>query len=171
MSTPAECASDAYYQELLGISVSALASRTSSLFAFSDYSSAITRAIQSLSLMGPAVGYLQHGSLLLGIRALSSSTHLPLQLTWTPSHPERKKDQSAWTDADWGIHLADALAGTSPLEPTPDLLVYNCSSEEVHEALIPAGTWHWRAGDTMFHGSLTKRAQRITSDGTRKIGT
>lgn len=100
-------ASDAYYQELLGISVSVLASRTLPLTAFSDCSSEITRAHQSLSLLGPAVGHLQHGSLFLGIQAISSLSPLPLTLTWTASHPEQKKVQSTWTESDWGIHMVE----------------------------------------------------------------
>jgi hypothetical protein len=88
-STPIGSASDAYYQELLGISLSMLLSRATPLIAYSDCSSAIARAHQSRSLLGPAVGHLQHGALLLGIRALLSSQTLPLTLTWTPLHPER----------------------------------------------------------------------------------
>lgn len=94
ISTPPGSALDAYYQELLGISVSVLASRTTPLAAFLDFSSAITRAHQSLSLLGPMVGHLQHDFLLLGIRALSTLSPLPLTLTWTPSHPEWKRSQS-----------------------------------------------------------------------------
>jgi hypothetical protein len=160
ISTPDGSASDAYYQDLLGIAVSILTSRTTSLTAYSDCSSAITRAYQSLSLMGPAVGHLQHGSLLLGIRALTSLSSLPVMLTWTPSHPERKKKQPTWTENNWGIHMADAIAGPSPLVSTPDLLVYHCDSEEVHAALTPPGTWHWKENSKPFHGSLAKRAQR-----------
>lgn len=43
-------------KELLGIFVSVLASRTTSLTAFLDSSSDFTRAHQSLSLFGPAIG-------------------------------------------------------------------------------------------------------------------
>jgi hypothetical protein len=84
ISNPVGSASDAYYQELLGIAVSILTSRTTSLIAYADCSSAITRAHQSRSLLGPAVGHLQHGSLFLGIRALTSLSSLPVMLTWTP---------------------------------------------------------------------------------------
>jgi hypothetical protein len=81
ITTPSSSATDAYYQDLLGISVSILAARTTPLNAFSDCSSAITRAIQSLSLLEPAISHLQYGSLLLDIRALSTSSSLPLHLT------------------------------------------------------------------------------------------
>ncbi len=160
ISTHPGSASNAYYQELLGISVSVLASRTMPLAAFLDFSSAITRAHQSLSLLGPVVGHLQHDSLLLGIRALSMLSPLPLTLTWMPSHPKRKKSQSTWTDSDWGIHMADAIAGNSPLEPAPGLQLYHCNSEEVHPAIMTPGTWHWKWGPRPFHGSLSKRVQR-----------
>jgi hypothetical protein len=128
--------------------------------AYSDCSSAITRAHQSLSLMGPAVEHLQHGSLLLEIRVLSSLSSLPVTLTWTPSHPERKKLQSTWTESDWGIHMADAIAGPSLLTPVPGLHVYQCDSEDVHAAIMLPGTWHWKENARLFHGSLAKRAQR-----------
>jgi hypothetical protein len=40
---------------------------------------------------------------------------LPMTLTWTPSHLERKKDRQHWTPDNWGIHMADAT------QPTTDL--------------------------------------------------
>lgn len=95
---PTGNAPDAYYQELFGISVAVLASRTTPLNALLDCPSAITQDHQSLFLLESAVGHLQHGPLLLGVRPLSSSTLIPLALTWTPSHTERKKSLSIWTD-------------------------------------------------------------------------
>lgn len=44
--------------------------------------------LQDLSHLAAAVRHLQHGSLLLGIRALSARQ---LPMTLTASHPERKK--------------------------------------------------------------------------------
>ena len=70
-------ATDAYYQELLDISISALLAQTMPIHAFSDCSSAI-------SLSGVAVGHLQHGSLLVDLRAFEALQHPPLTLTWTP---------------------------------------------------------------------------------------
>jgi hypothetical protein len=80
--------------------------------AYFDCSSAITRATQALSPIGTAVGHLQHGSLLLGIRQLSCKHMQPASLMWTESHPERRKPQSTWTAHDCDIHMADAIAGT-----------------------------------------------------------
>lgn len=149
-----------------------LASRTTPLNAFSDCSSAITRAHQSLSLLGPVVGHLQHGSFLLGFRALSSSSLMPLTLTWTPTHPERKKIQSSWTEADWGIHMADAIVGTAPLDPAPGLQVYHCdSSEEVYAALMPPGTWHWRKAHAQFMAPFPNGHNAITSFSIHRNGT
>jgi hypothetical protein len=65
--TPKHLATDAYYQELLGTSVSVLLSQATPTLAFSDCSSAIKRTHHALDTLGPAVGHLQHGTLLLGI--------------------------------------------------------------------------------------------------------
>lgn len=87
---------------------------------------------------------------------------LPLTLTWTPSHPERTKAQSTWTETDWEIHLADTIAGAlHPQDSAPVLQVYHCNSEDIHAALMPLGTWHWRDDNALFHCSLIKRAQRL----------
>ncbi len=80
-------ASDAYYQELLGICVSILAARTTPLNAFSNCSSAITRANQSLSLLAPAVGHLP-SSWNSGVILLAFSS-IPLDVD--ALSPERKK--------------------------------------------------------------------------------
>ena len=157
--THASNSTDAYYQELLGTSVTTLLSTCTPLLAFSDCSSAIRRTQQALYALGPAIGHLQHGSLLLGIRALASKFRHPSTLAWVPSHPERTKDQRQWTDADWGIHTADALAGFGPTDSTPSQTFY-CDSEELHAALTPPGTWQWLAEGAPFHGSLQKRAQQ-----------
>jgi hypothetical protein len=82
---------DAYYQELLGTTISMLLSRHTPLQAFSDCSSAIRRTQQALYPLGPAVGHLQHGDLLLGVRAIATQTCYPTTLKWTPSQPERSK--------------------------------------------------------------------------------
>ena len=101
--TLARAATDAYYQELLGTSVSVLLSTHTSVLAFSDCSSAIRRTLQALYPLGPAVGHLQHGNLLLGIRAQASIARHATTLAWTPSHPERTKAPHDWTEHDQGI--------------------------------------------------------------------
>jgi hypothetical protein len=111
VTTPPKTATNAYYQELLGTTISVLLSQHTPLQAFSDCSSAIRRTHQALYSLGPAVGHLQHGTLLLGIRDIASRSRHPTSLHWTPSHPERIKPQSQWTVNDWGIHQADLIAG------------------------------------------------------------
>ncbi len=160
INTPASSTADAYYQELLGTSVSILLSTCTPLLAFSDCSSAIRRTQQAFYALGPAIGHLQHGSLLLGIRSLASHFRHPISLAWTPSHPERSKDQQQWTEADWGIHTADALAGPGPVDPAL-ARTFHCDSEALHAALTPPGTWQWLAEGIPFHGSLSKRAQHF----------
>ena len=49
-----------------------------------------------------------------------------------------------------------------------DLSLSHCSSADVHAALTPPGTWHWRDGANPFHGSLKKRAQWYSFDHYRK---
>lgn len=75
--TPSRTVTDAYYQELLGTTISMLLSQHTPLLAFLDCSSAIRRTQQALYTLGPAVGYLQHGALLQGLRLLSSRRDTP----------------------------------------------------------------------------------------------
>jgi hypothetical protein len=49
-----------------------------------------------------------------------------------------------------------------------DISLSHCSSADVHTALTPPGTWHWRDGANPFHGSLKKRAQWYSFDHYRK---
>jgi hypothetical protein len=79
--TPSQVATDAYYQELLGTTISMLLSRHTPLLAFSDCSSAIRRTQQALYTLGPAVGHLQHGTLLQGLRLIASQERQPTTLT------------------------------------------------------------------------------------------
>jgi hypothetical protein len=142
LHTPFGSAIGAYYQELLGTTVTTLISTITPIHAFSDCSSAITRALQALSPMGTAVGHLQHGALLQGIRMLSSKHRHPFSLTWTKSHPEGRKNQHLWTLEDWGIHKADELAGTlDETNQTTDLKTFHCNAEDVHAVLTLPGTW------------------------------
>jgi hypothetical protein len=158
--TPARLATDAYYQELLGTSISMLLSKHTPLVAFSDCTSAIRRTQQALYPLGPAVGHLQHGTLLLGIRQLASQPRCPSTLAWTPSHPERSKSQLAWSADDWGIHHADRLAASVESDPAlPDVRTFYCNSEDIHAAITPVGTWQWTTEDAPFRGSLRHRAQ------------
>lgn len=61
-------------------------------------------------------------------------------------------------ESDWSIHILDAIAG--PSLNTPGLQTFHCSSKEIHAAIMPAGTWHWRVGTVPYHGSVLKLAQR-----------
>lgn len=131
--TPAECATDAYYQELLGTAISIQLAKAAPITAYSDCSSAITRTQQAQNILGPAIGHLQHGSLLLGIRHTATTLWKPLSLTWTASHPKRTKSQSEWTSQDWGIHLADTIAGAVDIGVGAcDINV--CDSEDIFAA-------------------------------------
>jgi hypothetical protein len=123
------------------------------LLAFSDCSFAIRRTQQALYTLGPAVGHLQHGALFQGLRLLASQERYPTTLTWTPYHPERSKPQSRWTDNDWGIHQADALAGSlNPLAPNT-ICTFHCGSEEIQAAVTPPGTWQWTIDGIPFNMS------------------
>ncbi len=157
--TPKERASDAYYQELLGTSVLMLLAQETPIDAFSNCSLAIKRTHQAQNTLGPAIGHLQHGTLLLGIRHIAKTAPRPLSLSWTASHPERTKSQWQWTDNDWGIHMADAIAGAEETTTAGGCHAVECDSEDIHAALAPQGMWHWREGDGVFNGSLRKRAQ------------
>lgn len=95
----------------------------------------------------------------MGIRNMASSICRPSTLSWTASHPERSKPQLDWNDNDWGIHMADAIAGSSDCATTAgDLTVLHCNAEDLYAALTPQGTWQWMDGTTIFHGSLRQRA-------------
>jgi hypothetical protein len=159
--TPSDQATDAYYQELLGVSVTTLLSLRTPLMAFSDCSAAIKRAHQAMSPFGPSVGSLRHGSLLLGLRLMGATREATSTLHWVPSHPERKKPQHVWTEDDWGIHMADEIAGSAdrPLGTEKSIRIFSCASTEIHAALTPQGTWQWQENGTPFHGSLQKRSQ------------
>jgi hypothetical protein len=149
----------AYYQELLGIVVATLMSTVTPLEIFSDCSSAIRRANQAASSLGPAVGHLQHGTLLQGI-CFTAPQHIgDSRITWVASHPERRKDKPQWTREDWGIHIADELAGALRTTTEPGHAVFHCNAVDIHAALTPPGTWQWQQGDRIFHGSLRKRDQ------------
>jgi hypothetical protein len=39
------------------------------------------------------------------------------------------------------------------------LRTYRCTSEELHAAITPPGTWQWQLNGSPFHGSLKARAQ------------
>jgi hypothetical protein len=120
--------------------------------------------------MGTAVGHLQHGAILQGIRALAAQRKCQNRVTWVASHPERRKDTLQWTPADWGIHRADELAGQSKNSTTqdPGYTIFDCNAAEVHAALTPAGPWQWHTETSPFHGSLRKRAQTYNFQQYRK---
>jgi hypothetical protein len=67
--------------------------------------------------------------------------------------------------------MADAIAGQSHLESTAGLMVYHFFSEDVHAALVPPGTWHWRpvsrlsctAGSTYPLHSIHPKARHETN--------
>ncbi len=109
--------------------------------------------------------HLQHGTLLLGICSQALKFRHPSTLVWTPSHPKRTKFQHQWTDNDWGIHLADKIAGTpseSSTAPT-NVKTFHSNLEALHYlALTPPGTWQWLAeGKPFFRGSLNLRPQQL----------
>jgi hypothetical protein len=134
--TPAACATDAYWSAILMQLAQATPFAT-----YSDCLSAIKRTHQAQNFLGPAVGHLQHGSLLLGIRHIAFTTRRPLFLSWTTSHPERTKPQSQWTKQDWGIHMADTIAGAGEVlgDGACNIDVFDC--EDIFAALVPGGTW------------------------------
>jgi hypothetical protein len=103
------------------------------------------------------VGHLQHGSLLLGIRAIDSHTRYLTTLQWKPSHPGTKP-QSKWTVNDWSIHQVDLIAGTLEAPLAKTIRTYRCTSEELHAVVTPPGTWQWQLNGSPFHGSLKARA-------------
>jgi hypothetical protein len=102
-----------------------------------------------------AVGHLQHGTLLLGIRALASHTRCPTSL-----HPERTKSQSKWTANDWGIHQANLIAGAFEASlDDPTLRIFQCNSGDLHAAVTPPGIWQSQLDGSPFHSSLKSWAQ------------
>lgn len=64
------------------------------------------------------------------------------------AHPERRsRDDSAWTEAEWGIFLADLVAGTSGhcLEARGHTIhVWDTEAADVHEGLLQFGQWSWK---------------------------
>jgi hypothetical protein len=140
--TPSRTVMNAYYQELLGTTISMLLSQHTPLLALSDCSSAIRRTQQALYTLGPPVGHLQHDALLQSLRLLASQERCPTTLImWTPSHPKRSKPQHRWIDNDWVIHKADELAGSlvNPLAPNT-ICTFHCGSKKIQAAVTPPGT-------------------------------
>ena len=113
--------------------------------------------IRHYTPLGPAMGHLQHGTLLLGICAKASKTRHTTTLAWTPSHLERTKAPHEWTEHDRGIHTADTLAGSSADLNSAIIRTFYCDLEALHAALTP----QWQADGAPFHGSLKQRAQQF----------
>ena len=89
--TPPGRATDAYYQELLGTALGSLMVQDMAVQAFSDCQSAIRRFRHASNPLGAAVGHLQYGPLLHGIRRLMLTHGVGHHLQWTKAHPERIK--------------------------------------------------------------------------------
>ena len=57
--------------------------------------------------------------------------------------------------------MADTIAGSADYSPDGGKIpIFHCTSEDVHAAITPAGTWQWMDDDAVFHGSLRKCAQQ-----------
>ena len=153
-------ASDAFYQELLGIDVGTLLAQTNEVTAYSDCQSAIRRTRQAANPIGASVGQLQYGQLLLAIRA--NRARQRHTLTWVKAHPERSKPQDTWDVHDHGIHMADMIAGCTANKPPEnrDIKFHQCDADEFLRAITPHGTWTWCQNRVQIKESLKQIAQR-----------
>jgi hypothetical protein len=172
--TPTGRATDAFYQELLGIAMGSVLAQLVPLTAYSDCQSAIRRFRHARNPIGSAFGHLQYGPLLHGIRQLAPSSQ-PHSITWTKAHPERTKPPDQWTDDDRGIHMADQVAGDTPASSKifDDLELHQCNADDLLASLIPQDTWVWRSihQRTLFKDSLKNLARDTTSNNTLTNGT
>ncbi len=155
--TPPGSATDAYYQELLGISVAMLMSTYTPLYAYSDCSSAISRATQALFLLGTAIGHLQHGSLHCCLGFFASLTNAP---PTQASHGQSRTRNGAvlrapglqTTGASTWRMLLLAILTAAFLASTPTFV-----TQIKYMRLLPLQA---RGDHSPFYGSLQKRAQR-----------
>ena len=160
MYTPRGEASDAFYQELLGIAIGALLARTNEVTAYSDCQAAIRRSRQAVNPLGAAVGQLQYGQLLLAIRAIRARQRHTI--TWVKAHPERSKPRDAWDIHDHGIHMADLIAGCAvdKSAENSDIIFHQCNADEFLRATTPHGTWTWCQNHVPIKESFKQIAQR-----------
>jgi hypothetical protein len=151
--TPVGRATDAFYQELLGIALGALMSQHMPIEAYSDCEAAIKRFRHTSNPLGSSIGHLQYGPLLQGIKKMRD--HLKGHtLSWTKHHPERYKLLCDWTDQDHGIYMADLVAGDHSKLEREKIHTYTADAEELHMALIPEHTWVWKLGSNVLTESL-----------------
>ncbi len=109
LTTPRGEASDAFYQELLGIAIRAILVRTNEVTSYSDCKSAIRRFWHATNHLGAAIGHHTYGQLRLSIQGIwARQSHT---LTWVKAHPERTKSRDTCDIHDHGIYMADLIAG------------------------------------------------------------
>lgn len=84
--------------------------------AYSDCSSAIKRTHQAQNVLGPAIGHLQHGSLLLGMRHIESTGH-----SWKQRPGEQRSLHSSTVGQFFGLSpCTNALCRMENPLPAPD---------------------------------------------------
>ena len=77
------------------------------------------------------------------------------QIVWVPGHAERKKEQSQWTEHEWGNILADMTAGYKVRDnkysdihaPNHKIKHFMHGLEDYLRSIIPPGTWYWSNAD------------------------
>ncbi len=60
---------------------------------------------------------------------MGASREATSTLQWMPYHSERKKLKPIWTEDDWGIHIADEIAGSAngPLGVETTIRIFSCN--------------------------------------------
>ena len=72
---------------------------------------------------------------------------------WVRSHPERRKpkEEASWTRNDWGIRIADAVAGGNDkvlADATNGYVLHEIETATILPAIMKEGQWYWSENST-----------------------
>ena len=99
----------------------------------------------------PGHSILEAGAVLVASTRSYLSDRIHLQ--WSKGHPERSDTPpAAWTRAQWGIYLADALTknrdiGSLPFSPIPSILIHTIPLHEILLESTSVDSWQWMGPD------------------------
>ena len=140
--------SSSYTTELLALAIATIschAVQHPTLPPLSIYSDCQAAIATTLAACTPLAKQRQHGKIHVITDCLQG--YPPPRITWTRSHPERRSpDTTKWSYNDWGIHIADAIAGQHDalaLLPTMTIHQHNLDCTTAIQSLLPPATWHW----------------------------
>ena len=140
--------SSSYTTELLALAIATIschAVQHPTLPPLSIYSDCQAAIATTLAACTPLARQRQHGKIHVITDCLQG--YPPPRITWTRSHPERRShDTTKWSYNDWGIHIADAIAGQHDalaLLPTVTIHQHYLDCTTAIQSLLPPATWHW----------------------------